>query len=162
MHYRDKIAHENHLPESLIQGWKTAGNRIVFTNGCFDLLHRGHIQYLSEASALGDKLIVGLNSDGSVSRLKGENRPVKNEVNRSEILASLMQVDMVVIFEGDTPLDLIKKIVPDVLVKGGDWEVEKIVGANFVLERGGAVKSLPFVEGESSTQIINRILSSNK
>ena len=133
----------------------------MFTNGCFDLLHRGHIKYLEEASKLGDKLIIGLNSDASVSKLKGDNRPIKDQQNRAEILSALKMVDMVIIFNQDTPDKLISLVVPDVLVKGGDWPVDKIVGADFVLDNGGDVKTLSFIEGESSSAIINKIIKNN-
>lgn len=131
--------------------------RIVFTNGCFDLLHVGHTQYLEQAKALGDILIVGLNSDASVSRLKGEGRPVIAEADRALLLAALESVDMVVIFSQPTPLDLIELLRPDVLVKGGDWKPEAIVGADIVLAGGGEVQSLPFKEGFSTSMLIRRI-----
>ena len=135
MDFEKKIFEANKIPFDIIEGWKNKGERIVFTNGCFDILHRGHIHYLYEAGQLGDKLIVGLNSDSSVSRLKGEGRPVKDEKNRAEILASLVMVDMVIIFDKDTPLELIRALTPDILVKGGDWPVDKILGADHVLVR---------------------------
>lgn len=131
--------------------------RIVFTNGCFDILHVGHTRYLRDARALGDVLVVGINADASVKRLKGPERPIQNEDDRAEILASLASVDFVVRFDEDTPLALIEAIAPDVLVKGGDWPVEKIVGSNFVLARGGDVRSLPFHPGKSTTSLIERI-----
>lgn len=161
-HFSKKIYREGKLPAETLADWKTYGHSLVFTNGCFDLLHRGHIHYLYEAAQLGDKLIIGLNSDESVARIKGLGRPVKNEENRSEILAALSFVDMVILFEEDTPLDLIEKITPDVLVKGGDWPVEKIVGAEWVLQHGGRVETLSFIVGESSTTIIDRIKKMNK
>lgn len=130
--------------------------KIVFTNGCFDLLHIGHIRYLKEASRLGDVLIVGINTDSSVKRLKGPTRPVQNQDDRAEILASLKCVTHTILFDQDTPLELIKLIQPDVLVKGGDWPIEKIVGHDVVLARGGTVKSLNFVEGRSTTNIISK------
>lgn len=157
MHFKEKIHLELDLPGDLLDQWRTTGQKLVFTNGCFDLLHRGHIHYLYEASELGDKLIVGLNSDASVGILKGENRPVKNELNRSEILAALSAVDLVIIFEDKTPLSLIKKVKPDVLVKGGDWPVKDIVGAEWVIQNGGSVRTLSFIEGESSSKLIDRI-----
>lgn len=131
--------------------------RVVFTNGCFDILHVGHARYLRDARALGDLLVVGLNSDSSVKRLKGEQRPVVNEDERAELLSSLGVVDYVVMFNDDTPLALIENVAPDVLVKGGDWPPEKIVGSSFVLARGGEVKSLPFHPGKSTTSILERI-----
>lgn len=131
--------------------------KVVFTNGCFDILHVGHTRYLRDARAEGDILVVGLNSDASVKRLKGEERPVNNEDDRAEILASLGFVDYVIKFTDDTPASLIEAVAPDVLVKGGDWPVEKIVGHKFVLARGGEVKSLPFHPGKSTTSILEKI-----
>lgn len=131
--------------------------RIVFTNGCFDILHVGHARYLKDARALGDLLVVGLNSDASVKRLKGSSRPIQHENDRAELLASLAAVDFVVLFEEDTPTQLIERVAPDILVKGGDWPVEKIEGSKFVLARGGEVKSLPFHPGHSTTSLIERI-----
>lgn len=133
------------------------GRKVVFTNGCFDILHVGHIRYLQEAWGLGDMLIVGLNSDASVKRLKGEARPVQNESDRAEILAALDCVDYVVVFDEETPFELISRIQPDILVKGGDWPVEKIVGSDVVLKHGGEVKSLKFHSGRSTTGILERI-----
>ena len=137
---------------------KTPGVRVVFTNGCFDILHLGHVRYLQHARAEGDLLVVGLNSDASVKRLKGETRPVQTENDRGEILAALGAVNFVTIFDQATPLELIQKVEPNVLVKGGDWPVEKIVGHEFVKAHGGQVKSLPFVAGHSTTGLIERIL----
>lgn len=131
--------------------------RKVFTNGCFDILHVGHVRYLRDARALGDLLIVGVNTDESVRRLKGPSRPVQSENDRAEILAALGTVDFVVLFGQETPLELIEAIAPDVLVKGGDWAPDKIVGSSFVIARGGEVKSLPFHEGRSTTSILNRV-----
>lgn len=133
------------------------GGRVVFTNGCFDILHVGHVRYLQEAWGLGDLLIVGMNSDASVQRLKGAERPVQCEADRAEILAALDCVDYVVIFNEDTPLELIRAIQPDVLVKGGDWPVHKIVGHDIVLGRGGEVKSLKFHPGHSTSSLLERI-----
>ena len=133
--------------------WKFFGKRIVFTNGCFDLLHAGHIESLSQAAGFGDILIVGLNSDSSVKRLKGENRPIQSEQNRATLLASLYMVDAVVIFDEDTPLEIIKSIMPDVLVKGGDYTPETIVGAKEVMANGGKVEIIPLVPGLSTTNL---------
>jgi D-beta-D-heptose 7-phosphate kinase/D-beta-D-heptose 1-phosphate adenosyltransferase len=130
--------------------------KIVFTNGCFDLLHVGHVRYLKEAKECGDLLFVGVNSDASVKRLKGPTRPVQSESDRAEILSQLKSVDFVCIFDEDTPLELIKQVRPEVLVKGGDWKVSQIVGSDFVLEQGGQVKSLSFVDGKSTTQLIEK------
>ncbi|MBT3784694.1 D-glycero-beta-D-manno-heptose 1-phosphate adenylyltransferase [bacterium] len=132
--------------------------KLVFTNGCFDLLHGGHVQYLKEAAALGESLIIGLNSDDSVRRLKGRERPILSQEERASILTALWAVKAVVIFSQDTPLELIQAIVPDTLVKGGDWSVEQIVGSEFVLKNGGTVKSLPYLEGSSTTGIVERVL----
>lgn len=136
----------------------TIMGKVVFTNGCFDLLHAGHVAYLQEAASLGDFLIVGLNSDESVRRLKGDLRPINPQNERKAVLEGLACVDKVVIFEEDTPLQLIEQIKPDVLVKGGDWSPEQIVGSDFVLARGGQVRSLRFVQGLSSTNMIEKIL----
>lgn len=130
--------------------------KVVFTNGCFDILHIGHVRYLKQAKTLGDVLVVGMNSDASVKRLKGPNRPIQCEQDRSEILSSLECVDYVCLFEEDTPFELIRELLPDVLVKGGDWPTESIVGYEIVLQNGGQVLSLDFVEGRSSTAIINK------
>lgn len=140
-----------------VNNWKTAGKKVVFTNGCFDLIHYGHLHYLAEAAALGDRLIVGLNSDESVRRLKGDQRPIKDETNRSFLLASLACVDAVVLFPEDTPLKLIDLIRPDVLVKGGDWQPHQIVGSDIVLGDGGTVSSLAFVAGHSTSSLIEKI-----
>ncbi len=131
--------------------------KIVFTNGCFDVLHRGHITYLAKASALGDALVIGLNTDASVKRLKGPSRPVQDEDTRALILASLGFVAAVVLFDEDTPYDLIKKVVPDVLVKGGEYKVEDIVGYDVVKGKGGTVITIDMVEGFSSTGIIQKM-----
>jgi len=131
--------------------------KIVFTNGCFDILHVGHIRYLQEASQLGDILVIGLNSDASVKRLKGEERPINQEMERAEMLSALGFVDYVVIFDEDTPLNLIKMIEPDVLVKGGDYSNEYVVGTKEVEEHGGKLVLIPFVDGKSTTNIINKI-----
>lgn len=133
------------------------GKRIVFTNGCFDILHIGHIRYLQEAAKLGDKLVVGINSDQSVRRLKGDKRPINSELERAEMICALEFVDYVVIFEEDTPLELIKKIKPNILVKGGDYSDTYVIGTNEVKANGGKLVVLPFVEGKSTTNIIKRI-----
>ncbi len=141
------------------QVWRAAGERIVFTNGCFDLLHYGHICYLAQARDLGERLVVGLNSSDSVRRLKGPRRPINDEATRAHVLAAMQVVDAVVIFDEDTPLRLIEAFIPDVLVKGGDWKPEQISGAPVVLAHGGRVLSLPFVEGYSTTLIERKIRS---
>ena len=140
--------------------WREEGLKIVFTNGCFDILHYGHIHYLADARAQGDKLIVGVNSSASVARLKGPHRPINDDFTRLHLLAALEFVDAVVVFEEDTPLNLIKQVLPDLLVKGGDWKPEQIVGAKEVMESGGEVKSLAFVEGYSTTGIEDKIRNS--
>ena len=136
---------------------KREGRKVVFTNGCFDILHAGHVSYLNEAKDQGDILVIGLNSDCSVKRLKGENRPINNENDRRFLLNNLKSVDFVEIFSEDTPLNLIKLISPDVLVKGGDWKVSEIVGSDFVLQNNGKVKSLSFKNGYSTTSVISQV-----
>jgi D-beta-D-heptose 7-phosphate kinase/D-beta-D-heptose 1-phosphate adenosyltransferase len=131
--------------------------KVVFTNGCFDILHVGHIRYLQEAKSLGDVLVVGLNTDASVQVLKGPDRPVQNENARAEIMAALACVDFVTLFGEETPELLIREVQPDVLVKGGDWSIDKIAGASFVQSYGGEVKSLQFADGFSTTSIIDKI-----
>jgi D-beta-D-heptose 7-phosphate kinase/D-beta-D-heptose 1-phosphate adenosyltransferase len=139
---------------------QTAGYRIVFTNGCFDILHRGHIRYLEQARALGDLLVVAVNSDASVRALKGRSRPVVTAAQRAEVLAAMAAVDFVVIFDELDPVRVIRAVRPNVLVKGGDWSVDQIVGADFVRSTGGAVHSLPYLEGESTSGLIARIRAS--
>jgi len=146
---------KNNDLDSQIKRLKDQKNRIVFTNGCFDLLHKGHIDLLNEASTYGDILIVGLNSDKSVKILKGLGRPIENEVIRSKKLLALSNVDFVIIFDSETPKDLIIKIMPNVLVKGGDYKKDDIVGSNEVISSGGKVKIVPLTEGYSTTAIIN-------
>lgn len=133
---------------------------LVFTNGCFDILHRGHVTYLAQARALGASLVVAVNNDDSIRRLdKGADRPINNEADRLAILASLESVSLVVLFEEDTPAALIQRILPDILVKGGDWTVDQIVGSEFVRARGGTVHSIPFIFDTSTTQLITKIRS---
>jgi rfaE bifunctional protein nucleotidyltransferase chain/domain len=143
---------------SALEPRRRSGERVVFTNGCFDLLHPGHVIYLEAARDLGDLLVVGLNSDGSVRRLKGPSRPILPQEDRATILAGLRSVDYVVAFDEDTPLRLIEALVPDVLVKGGDWAVERIVGGEVVEAAGGRVVTIPFLEGKSTTGIVERVL----
>ena len=133
------------------------GKTLVFTNGCFDILHKGHLHLLSSAKNQGDILIVALNTDSSVRKLKGPNRPVNNESTRTEIMASLVFVDYLVLFEEETPLEIIRCILPDVLVKGGDYKLEDIVGYDFVTSSGGKVITIPFLEGFSSSSLIDKI-----
>ena len=149
-------------PDSLkrtVEELRLAGRRIVFTNGCFDLLHVGHLRYLGKARACGDVLVVGLNSDASVKTIKGEKRPIVSQMQRAEILAGLACVDYVTLFDEPDPLNLIVLLMPDVLVKGADWPEDKIVGASEVKENGGEVVRVEFVPGESTTGIIERIVA---
>ncbi len=138
---------------------QSQGKTVVFTNGCFDILHVGHVEYLNEAKKLGDLLVIGLNSDSSIKKLKGEKRPIVPENERRELLLNLKCCDFVLLFSEETPLELIKKVCPNILVKGGDWPIEKIVCSQFVNERGGKTLSLPFIEGHSTTNIIDKIIS---
>ena len=137
--------------------WRLFDQKIVFTNGCFDILHYGHLHYLAAAKALGDKLIIGVNSTDSVKRLKGKHRPINDKLTRYHLLAALSFVDAVIEFEEDTPYELIKKIQPSILVKGGDWSIDQIVGADVVVANGGIVKNLPFIAGYSTTNIETKI-----
>lgn len=150
------------LPAAMatIAGWRVAGGKIVFTNGCFDLMHPGHLHYLAEARQLGQHLVVGLNSDDSVQRLKGKHRPIMDEPARALLLASLSFVDLVIPFSEDTPLKLIKAIRPDVLVKGADYKPEEVVGAKEVINWGGELALLTFVPGYSTSEIEMKIKSS--
>ena len=140
-----------------VENWRKDDHRIVFTNGCFDLLHFGHLHLLANARELGDRLIVGLNSEESIRRLKGPFRPIQDNESRQFLLAGLSCVDAVVVFEEDTPLELIKWIKPDVLVKGGDWSIDQIIGAKEVMSWGGTVQSLPYLEGFSTSSIEEKI-----
>lgn len=141
----------------LVSGWKSTGDEVVFTNGCFDILHLGHIDYLEKAKALGQRLVVGINTDKSVQSLKGDGRPVVNEYARTRVIAALGFVDLVVLFEEETPLELIGLILPDILVKGKDYEISNIVGADVVIEHGGKVETIELVEGYSTTGIIDKL-----
>ena len=142
---------------SIIKELKSQNKKIIFTNGCFDILHSGHVQYLAEAKELGDILILGLNSDSSVKRLKGKNRPINNEIERATVLSALCTVSYIVIFEEDTPYMLINHIKPNILVKGGDWKPEEIVGSDIVSSYNGEIKSLSYIDGKSTTDIINKL-----
>lgn len=153
-HIEEKIVPWTFFKENDV---KLHNRKIVFTNGCFDVLHYGHVRYLLDAKSLGDLLVVGLNSDGSVRRLKGESRPINGEKERAFVLAALEFVDYIVVFEEDTPEKLIETVKPDVLVKGGDYQIENIVGADFVMQNGGTVTTIPFVEGFSSSRIIEQL-----
>jgi len=151
-----KIVSRQELQTEL-KRWRLFGKRIVFTNGCFDILHAGHIHSLTQAASFGDILVVGLNSDASTRRLKGDSRPVQNEQDRALVLASLVMVDAVVLFEEDTPLQLIQELLPDVLVKGGDYTIDTIVGAKEVLAHGGSVEIIPLIPGVSTTLLAQAI-----
>jgi rfaE bifunctional protein nucleotidyltransferase chain/domain len=148
-----KILHRDSLLERFR---RPRSERLVFTNGCFDILHRGHVEYLAAARGLGDRLVVGLNADASVRRLKGEGRPLNAEEDRALVLAALASVDAVTIFEEDTPLELIRALLPDLLVKGGDYSPAAVVGAEDVVGAGGRVVIIPFVPGRSTTALIRR------
>ncbi|NTU53578.1 MAG: D-glycero-beta-D-manno-heptose 1-phosphate adenylyltransferase [Chlorobiaceae bacterium] len=141
-----------------VRSWQAEGNRVVFTNGCFDILHAGHVRYLSAARKLGDRLVIGLNTDASVRKLKGPKRPVAPEGDRAEVLSALASVDAVTLFDDDTPEQLIGMLLPDILVKGADWPVEKIAGAAAVLAHGGSVLTVPLLEGRSTSGIIDTII----
>ena len=151
-----KVYTTNTLKSQLTE-WRKNDQKIVFTNGCFDLLHLGHVDYLAKARDLGHKLIIGLNTDASVSRIKGPSRPVKDQNSRAIILAAMQFVDAVIFFDEETPINLITWVQPDVLVKGGDYTLEGIVGHEIVLAKGGEVKTIPFVEGYSSSKLIAKI-----
>lgn len=165
MRKADIIPHKIYTIKELmpqLRRWRFLGAKISFTNGCFDILHEGHIASLSEAAKEADYLVVGLNSDDSARRLKGPGRPVNNEHARAMILASLLMVDAVIIFGEDTPLELIKKVQPDVLVKGGDYTIDQIVGAKEVIDDGGRVIINPILEGFSTSLILEKIRNLNK
>lgn len=160
MHKLQWIQNKIHSRESMKQlcnVWRASGYKIVFTNGCFDILHHGHLDLLASAADKGNKLVLALNTDASVKRLKGPERPVTHEQDRAFQAASLLCVDAVCMFDEDTPAEIIKELKPDVLVKGGDYAIDQIVGADFVLSNGGAVEIIPFVQGYSTTSIISRI-----
>lgn len=157
---KNKIISSEHL-EAKIAYWRFKDYKIVFTNGCFDLLHLGHIDYLSKSADLGDILVIGLNSDQSVQKIKGPGKPIQNSESRAIILASLQFVGAVVLFDADTPYELIREIQPDVLVKGSDYKPEDIIGADIVLAKGGEIKTIEFLEGYSTTNIQNKIKGIN-
>lgn len=140
-----------------VERWRLLSKSIVFTNGCFDILHEGHLTILSQAAELADVLVVGVNTDASVKGLKGESRPVNNELFRTKLLSEMTMIDAVVLFDEPTPLELIRMITPDVLVKGGDYAVDQIVGAEEVIKNGGEVKIIPFLQGFSTTSLIQKI-----
>jgi D-glycero-beta-D-manno-heptose 1-phosphate adenylyltransferase len=151
-----KIISQKLLPSKL-DNWQSDGKKIVFTNGCFDIVHLGHIDYLAKAADLGDILIIGLNSDSSVRKIKGDDRPVNNQTARASLLASMFFVDAVVFFNEDTPYNLIKTIQPDILVKGSDYKPEDIVGYDIVHKKGGEIITLEYLEGYSTTALIHKI-----
>jgi rfaE bifunctional protein nucleotidyltransferase chain/domain len=160
LNFEEVVQRKIHRPATLIKQraiWKLTGQRVVFTNGVFDILHRGHLEYLMQARSLGNALIVGVNSDASTRRLKGPERPVNTEQDRLLMLASMAFVDAAILFEEDTPLEIISQLIPDILVKGGDYTPDQMVGSDVVLRHGGQVQSLRFVEGHSTTSIINRL-----
>ncbi len=171
----DRVSHVNNkivdreTAERRINSWRLKGHKVVFTNGCFDILHRGHVSYLAQASSLGNKLVLAINTDDSVRRLgKGDDRPINDEVSRAIVAAGLGFVDLIVSFHEDTPLELIELLKPDVLVKGGDYNVDQldanasdyIVGSDIVRNSGGEVKTIPLVDGFSTTSIVQKLKNS--
>jgi len=153
---KSKIIDFNNI-DSHLAFWNFKNYKIVFTNGCFDIIHRGHIEYLAQAASYGDILIIGLNTDNSVSRIKGENRPVQDEYARAITLAALQFVNAVVLFDENTPYDLIQKIQPDILIKGSDYKPENIVGYDIVKAKGGKIVTIDFIDGYSTTSIIEKL-----
>ncbi|MBL7875922.1 MAG: D-glycero-beta-D-manno-heptose 1-phosphate adenylyltransferase, partial [Cyclobacteriaceae bacterium] len=143
--------------KKLVKIWQQGGKQVVFTNGCFDLIHLGHVDYLEKARLLGDKLVLGLNTDDSVSRFKGPDRPLQDQNSRARVLAAMQFIDLVVLFNEDTPLELISSLLPNILVKGSDYLTENIVGAEVVKKAGGVVKTIDFVPGYSTTRIVEKI-----
>jgi len=141
-----------------VRAWQASGKKVVFSNGCFDILHAGHVEYLTEARKLGDVLLIGLNSDASVRRLKGPKRPVCTETDRAFVLSALRMVDAVTLFDEETPEKLISILLPDILVKGADWDIERIAGARTIIANGGKVLTLPLLEGRSTSGIIEKII----
>ena len=153
---KSKICSLTDLVERL-ETWRKSGEKIVFTNGCFDLVHRGHVEMLANTADLGDRLIIGLNTDISIKNLKGENRPIVDEYSRSILLASLQFIDAIVLFSENTPQKIIETIIPDVLAKGGDYNLEEIAGYDVVTQNGGDVVRVPFIDGYSTSNIIHKI-----
>ena len=160
MKIKSKIMQKEEV-SGLMDVWKYMGLKIVFTNGCFDIIHYGHIDYLARAASLGGKLIIGLNTDASVSKLKGPNRPIQDQQSRALILAAMQFVDAVILFDEETPQELIRFLIPDILVKGSDYRIDQIVGADVVLNNGGKVETMDFVAGYSTSNIIEKIKQSN-
>ncbi len=158
---KSKILTDSQL-DTLISTWKKTDEQIVFTNGCFDIIHQGHIDYLSKARDLGTKLIIGINTDRSVSAIKGEHRPIQDEYSRMMILAAMEFVDAVILFDDNTPINLIERVIPNVLVKGSDYKAQDIVGYNTVTKNGGKVETIDFLEGFSTSAIEKKILNTTK
>lgn len=152
-----KIVRNKEDLRTTLNQWRFKDEKIVFTNGCFDILHRGHVEYLAKAAALGSKLIIGLNTNASVHRLKGENRPINDETARAILLSSLIFTDIIVLFDEDTPLELIRFIQPDILVKGNDYKPEEIVGYDVLKAKGGEVVTIELTDGFSTTSILNQL-----
>jgi len=158
-HIKSKVIADELAIKRQVAVWKFLNKKIVFTNGCFDILHRGHVEYLAKAAELGEILVIGMNTDASVQRLKGPGRPVNNEHARADVLAAIGFVDAVIFFDEDTPFELIKKVEPDVLVKGADYDKKDIVGNDIVESYGGQIATIPLVDGYSTTNIIDKIKS---
>jgi len=154
---KNKIVKRGEELDKFLKMWKLQNKKIVFTNGCFDILHKGHVEYLSKASNFGDVMVLGLNSDSSVKRLKGESRPLQDESSRAMVMASLQVIDLVVVFDEDTPYGLIKEVQPDVLVKGADYKPENIVGYDILIAKGGEVKTVDLTDGYSTTSVIQKM-----
>ena len=159
--FKSKIVSINDAPKVVMQ-WQQDGDQVVFTNGCFDIVHRGHVEYLAKAAEKGDRLVLGLNTDASVQRIKGPTRPIVDEDSRAIVLAALEFIDLIVFFNEDTPYELIKVVQPDVLVKGADYKVEDIVGYDVVMNRGGKVETITFVDGFSTSNIVDKIAAEIK
>jgi rfaE bifunctional protein nucleotidyltransferase chain/domain len=157
---KSKIVDWNSAAAQIAQ-WQCNGEKIVFTNGCFDIVHRGHVEYMAIAAGLGQRLVIGLNTDASVKRLKGDLRPLVDEQSRAVLLAAFEFIDLIVFFDEDTPYDLIKALQPDILVKGSDYKPESIVGYDIVTGRGGKVETIDFVEGFSTTRLIEKIIATH-
>ncbi len=155
MPVKNKIQNLTHARQT-VDYWKSNGLKVVFTNGCFDIIHLGHVDYLEKARSKGDKLVLGLNTDASVSKLKGPQRPINNEYARARVLAAMQFIDLIILFGEETPKELIAALTPDVLVKGSDYTIENIVGADHVLAHGGKVETIDFVEGYSTSGIIEK------
>jgi len=158
--FRNKIVSRNQFIETCL-GWRKKGIKVVFTNGCFDILHKGHVDYLYESSLKGQVLVIGLNTDSSIQRLKGKSRPIQNQESRSEVLSALEFVDLITFFDEETPENLIRSIFPAVLIKGDDYQVSEISGSQFVLSQGGKVETVKITKGVSTSSIVEKIRSSS-